>query len=244
MADRVANTRAGDWIADAYRSLDYDVWKSGPYANIVAIHPECPPGPRVLIGSHYDTVPGTPGADDNASAVGVSLACARALTLLPNPRPVMFVSFNREEDGLLGSRQFVEESVPSLPEVVGEAHILEMVGYCCHESDSQRLPKGLPVRVPDVGDFLALLGNRTSNRLIKPLLRTSASAATDLRVLGIRVYLGLERYFPHLLRSDHAPFWQAGVPAIMWTDTSEFRNPHYHLPSDTPDTLDYSFMRR
>ncbi|HEY6330795.1 MAG TPA: M28 family peptidase, partial [Blastocatellia bacterium] len=55
-------------------------------------------------------------------------------------------------------------------------------------------------------------------------------------------YFGAEKFLPVLRRSDHAPFWSAGIPAVMWTDTAEFRNPHYHLPSDTPDTLDYGFM--
>ena len=48
----------------------------------------------------------------------------------------------------------------------------------------------------------------------------------------------------HLLRSDHAPFWREGIPALMWTDTAEFRDPHYHLPTDTPETLDYEFLAR
>ena len=58
------------------------------------------------------------------------------------------------------------------------------------------------------------------------------------------MYLGMEKYFSHLHRSDHAPFWEAGIPAIMWTDTSEFRNPHYHRETDTPDTLDYDFLAK
>ena len=71
----------------------------------------------------------------------------------------------------------------------------------------------------------------------------AATAYTpDLPVTSLRTFLGTERYFPQLWRSDHASFWDAQLPAVMWTDTSEFRNPHYHLPSDTPDTLDYPFL--
>jgi hypothetical protein len=95
----------------------------------------------------------------------------------------------------------------------------------------------------DVGDFLALLANRHSNRIAEGLLRLAACYIEDPPVAALNVYLGLERAFPHLNRSDHAPFWRAGIPSIMWTDASEFRNPHYHLASDTPDTLDYDFMR-
>lgn len=100
------------------------------------------------------------------------------------------------------------------------------------------------MRAPEVGDFLALLTNRSSNRLVKPLLRLARAHVDDLHVLGIKVLFGLEKRFPHLLRSDHAPFWRAKIPAVMWTDTAEFRNPHYHQPSDRPDTLDDRFMRQ
>ena len=72
----------------------------------------------------------------------------------------------------------------------------------------------------------------------------AASYVLQFPVLALQIYLGIERAFGDLNRSDHAPFWQAGIPSIMWTDTSEFRNPHYHLPSDTPDTLDYDFMNQ
>ncbi len=243
-AEAAANARACAWIADAFASNGYAVSLSGPFRNIVATLPGCPPGPRILVGSHYDTVPATPGADDNASAVAVSLACARALAALPSPPPVMFVSFNREEDGLLGSQEFVSHYVPAMAHPIRVAHVLEMVGYCSHLSGSQQLPRGLPIRAPNVGDFLGLLTNRSSNRLVRPLLRLARTHVDDLHVLGVKVFFGFEKRFPHLLRSDHAPFWQAKIPAIMWTDTSEFRNPHYHQPSDRPETLDYRFMRQ
>src|SRR5262249_25577665 len=84
--------------------------------------------------------------------------------------------------------------------------------------------------------------NRHSNGIAEELLTLAATYAPRFPVLALKIYLGIEKHFGHLLRSDHAPFWNAGIPSIMWTDTSEFRNPHYHLASDTPDTLDYNFM--
>jgi hypothetical protein len=93
-----------------------------------------------------------------------------------------------------------------------------------------------------VGDFLALLSNRRSNVVADCLLGLAAACIPQAPVLALKVYLGVERYFGHLLRSDHTPFWEVGVPAVMWTDTSEFRNPHYHGSTDTPDTLDYTFL--
>jgi Zn-dependent M28 family amino/carboxypeptidase len=126
---------------------------------------------------------------------------------------------------------------------IEEAHIFEMVGYRDRTPGSQTMPAGLPVLDGrDVGDFLALLANRHSNAIAEGLLRLAACYIAEPPVAALKVYLGLERAFGHLNRSDHAPFWEAGIPSIMWTDTSEFRNPHYHRASDAPDTLDYEFM--
>src|SRR4029077_1451338 len=126
---------------------------------------------------------------------------------------------------------------------VAEAHIFEMVGFCTRAAGSQRMPPGLPpIFAPKVGDFLALLAHRHSNAVAETLLALAATYVPQPSVLALKIYLGIEKYFGHLLRSDHAPFWKAGIPSVMWTDTSEFRNPHYHLASDTPDTLDYAFL--
>src|SRR5262249_3494812 len=78
-----------------------------------------------------------------------------------------------------------------------------------------------------------------SNGIAEDLLTLAASYVPQSIVVALKIYLGIERYFGHLNRSDHTPFWNAGIPSIMWTDTSEFRNPHYHLASDKPGTLDY-----
>ena len=109
---------------------------------------------------------------------------------------------------------------------------------------SQRLPRGLPIRLGrDRGDFLAVLGNRRSRKLVDSLMRCATSYVPELQVLGLKIWCGLENRVHHLRHSDHAPFWKAGKPALMWTDTAEFRNPNYHQPTDTPDTLDYEFLR-
>lgn len=195
--------------------------------------------PRATI---YDSVPMTPGADDNGSAVAAMLGCAEACALWrPNPA-VAFVAFNREEDGLLGSRDFVRSYLPKAGLRVCCAHVLEMVGFARDEPGSQRLPPGLPIRVPDKGDFLGLLANRHSSAPMNFALRQAATYLPEFPVLGLDVKLGLERFFPVLGRSDHAPFWEMKIPAVMWTDTSEFRNDNYHRATDTPDTLNYGFL--
>lgn len=240
-----ANQKVRDLLLKHARRLGYAPSLQGRFDNIVMTTDELAQSaedPYILLGAHYDSVPGTPGADDNASAVAVCLECAR-LVKKHKLGPVMMVLFNREEDGLMGSREFVAHLARQREWSIGEAHVLEMVGYRARTPGSQTIPAGLPVLgARDVGDFLALLANRQSNAIAEHLLRLAACYIAEPPVAALKVYLGLERAFEHLNRSDHAPFWKAGIPSVMWTDTSEFRNPHYHLASDTPDTLNYAFM--
>ena len=125
---------------------------------------------------------------------------------------------------------------------VGCVHVLEMVGYASDAPGSQRVPPGLPVEVSDRGNFLALLANHGSYRALDSLLAQASTYLPGFPVVGLRVSAGLAKHFPVLLRSDHAPFWQRRIPATMWTDTSEFRNPFYHQPGDTSQTLNYGFL--
>jgi Zn-dependent M28 family amino/carboxypeptidase len=240
--EKRANRRARDVLLRHARSLGYAPTLQGRFDNIVITTHPPEDGPFVLLGAHYDSVPGTPGADDNASAVAVCLECAR-LIRRHNIGPITVVLFNREEDGLLGSSEFVAHLADHPRLSVREAHIFEMVGYRDRTPGSQRMPPGLPiVGARDIGDVLALLANSASNAIAEDLLGLAARYIPDTPVAALKIYLGLEKAFDHLNRSDHAPFWKAGIPSVMWTDTSEFRNPHYHLASDTPDTLDYDFM--
>jgi Zn-dependent M28 family amino/carboxypeptidase len=240
VAERKANVHARDLLLQLLRSFGYTPHLQGACDNIVATAGNAQAEPFLLLGAHYDSVPGCPGADDNASAVAVCLECARLLQA-NETGSTMIVLFNREEDGLLGSREFVAQSTWAIE----EAHIFEMVGFCNRAAGSQRMPPGLPgIVAPDVGDFLGLLANRHSNAVAEDVLTLAATYVPQFPVLALKIYLGIEKKFGHLLRSDHAPFWEAGITSLMWTDTSEFRNPHYHGTSDTPDTLDYDFLSK
>jgi Zn-dependent M28 family amino/carboxypeptidase len=192
---------------------------------------------RILIGAHYDSVPGTPGADDNASGVAALIAAAGAI----GPREgVCFVAFDGEECGFIGSRALVANLGRHRPEHV---HVLEMVGFATREPGSQTNPVPL-IQAPGVGDFLGLVGTSASREILDHVL--AAADSHDVPVQGL--YLPdvaletIEGISHNLLRSDHAPFWRAGIPALMWTDTAEFRNPHYHRATDAPETLDYEFL--
>jgi Zn-dependent M28 family amino/carboxypeptidase len=171
------------------------------------------------------------------------LGCAAACSLWLPTLAVVFVAFNREEDGLLGSKDFVDSYLPKAPFQIQCAHVLEMVGFASSTPGSQLVPPGLPIKISDRGDFLGLLANRGSNQVMDFVLRRAGTYVPELPVMGLDVKLGIEKYFPVLGRSDHAPFWAKKIPALMWTDTSEFRNHNYHRDSDTPDTLNYRFLR-
>lgn len=243
VAEAVENRRVGKWIESELLSFGYETCFQGEYGNILAMPAEIPPGGALLVGAHYDSVPGTPGADDNASAVAALLACAKAISEIGVKPGACFASFNREEDELAGSLDFVENFLPQSKLAIREAHVLEMVGYSRDDPGSQKKPGGMPISIPDVGNFLGLIGNSNSNPTVDRMLDLAKSGLPDFPVVGLKVFFGMEKFFPHLNRSDHAPFWKTGIPAIMWTDTSEFRNPNYHLPTDTPDTLDYDFLK-
>lgn len=243
VAERDQNRATARWLHDTLESFGYRVERQGPYSNVLAF-PNRSFDDLILVGAHYDSVADCPGADDNGSAVAAMLGCAAACSLWRPVLPVVFAAFNREEDGLLGSHDFVESYLPRAAFKVRCAQILEMVGYASPEPGSQRLPTGLPVKISDTGDFLGLLANGRSAKVMELILRQARTHVPELPVTGLNVKFGLEKYFPVLSRSDHAPFWARKIPSVMWTDTSEFRNPNYHLPTDTPDTLNYEFLRQ
>ncbi|MBL8909606.1 MAG: M28 family peptidase [Archangium sp.] len=235
-AEPVANARVRGWIASELRALGYDVSTQGRYENVVAL----PPGARriTLIGAHYDSVPGCPGADDNASAVAVMLEAAERL----RGQPVGFVAFNAEEEGMLGSFDFVAQALPTLPAAVDGIHVLEMLGFRNDGAPLARLPLPWTPECVKRCDFIGLVGKAASNDDLDRAL--ASHAAPELKIVGARTWGPLHLVMSDITRSDHFPFWQAGLRALLWTDTANFRNPHYHQPTDTPETLDYDFMAR
>lgn len=248
------NRRVAEQIAGLFTEWGYEVSFEGEFYNVVA-RPRGLKGRRQIVAAHFDSTSATPGADDNASAVAAMLGCAKAMAVRTAANgamvaragtalPVMFVAFNREEDGLLGSQDYVAALGKHERAEIECAHVLEMVGFCTNTPNSQRMPVNLPIKAPTVGNFLGLLANGDSGAAMNRILQQAKAQVPDLPTLGLHVRLGLEQHLPVLHRSDHAPFWQAGIPSVMWTDTSEFRNPHYHMQSDTPETLNYEFLRR
>ena len=196
--------------------------------------------PPLLIGAHYDTVSGSPGADDNASGLVVLLEVALRLRAQPLVRPVWLVAFCLEEQDRLGSQAFASRLKAERCELAG-ALILECVGFARNEAGTQQAPPGVPIAVPTEGDFLAIVGNEASRSLVRQLEQDAQRHAAKLKTLSL-VVPGRGEAMPHTRRSDHASFWDTGYPAVVLTDTANFRNPHYHRETDTRDTLNLEFL--
>jgi hypothetical protein len=194
--------------------------------------------PPIVIGAHYDTVPGSPGADDNATGVAVLLELAREIASGPLKYPVQLVAFDMEEYGYLGSSHHAakyKQQQKSIRLMIS----LEMLGYCNHNPNSQSYPAGLKYFYPNSGNFIALIGTlRTVPDLINlsGKIRKSGQRCEWLPVPNRGLIV------PDTRRSDHVPFWDNGYPAIMVTDTANMRNPHYHGGSDRIETLDLDFL--
>lgn len=199
----------------------------------------------VLLGAHYDTVSGTPGADDNASAVAVLLEVSRELANVATRRTIRFVAFACEEPpyfhtGSMGSQHHARRAREAGESILGML-CLEMVGYYVDEPKSQQIPEAIPKFLrwlfPKRGDFLAAVGNLSSCAL-SWRFRKGFRRASRLPLFSIC----LPERINEIRLSDNASFWDQGYPALMLTDTSFLRNPHYHRSTDTPETLDYERM--
>ncbi|MGD0883922.1 MAG: M28 family peptidase [Thermodesulfovibrionales bacterium] len=243
-------TMVADFIEERFRACGCSVkrqpfsYGSGIYHNVIgeiSSSHDAKDG-ILVIGAHYDTVVGTPGADDNASGIAGLLELARLTALSPHRRTVRFVAFSLEEPPVfmtsrMGShvyaRSLKDEGIP----VFGMIS-LEMLGYYCDVNDCQYYPLSIfRWFYPEKGNYIAFVGNIASRSFTNKLKRSFASVSSlPLESLnGVSVIPGVDF-------SDHRSFWKFGFPAFMITDTAFYRNPNYHGPGDTPDTLDYQRM--
>ena len=201
----------------------------------------------ILIGAHYDAVPGTPGADDNATGIAALLELAAAFATNPPRYPIQLVAFDLEEclvferenyclSGSTAYAGYLYEKKQPLRLMLS----LEMLGYCDRSKNSQQYPADfLKYFYPNQGDFIALVGNLKTLPDLLRLDRKIRNSGTPCRWLTAP---NNGNFINATRRSDHSPFWDRGYRAIMVTDTAFLRNPHYHQPSDTIDTLDLDFL--
>ncbi|ESA36150.1 peptidase m28 [Leptolyngbya sp. Heron Island J] len=211
------------------------------------------PEQKILVGAHYDSVAGSPGADDNASAVATVLEIARLFADYPTDKTLQVVLFDQEElqpagAGLLGSNAFVNDAA-NLNGLTG-AVILEMLGYACYEAGCQTYPPGLGDEgLPNQGDFIGVIGDAEHPDLLAVFSTEAENTAdtqipTAIKAVTLPVPIGVLPLMPDLFRSDHVPFWLNAIGAVMVTDTANFRNPNYHRDSDTVETLDLTFLEQ
>jgi len=248
--------KTAEYITSFYKDIGVSV-HSEPYdyldkkvVNVIAeISSGSNPSHKYLLGAHYDSVSGTVGADDNASAIAVQLETARNLKVLLNQKKldlgVKFVSFALEEPPVygtrfMGSRVYAKKARKENEKINGMI-CLEMVGYACYEPGCQQYPFPLQFfGYPKEGNFIGIVGNIKSRGFTKDLL-AGFQNNRDLPVIKLSVPFN-GYVLPAVRLSDHASFWDKGFKAVMITDSAFFRNPHYHLSSDTMDKLDYRFM--
>lgn len=203
----------------------------------VRLAPESDKRPFILVGAHYDTVKGSPGADDNASGVAVLLEMTRLLQQVSPPPSVRLVSFTNEEKILLtghnGSSAFAAEMRRN-NEPLQLMLSLDTLGYYSFTPNSQKYPVPVNKARPREARFLGVI-TRIQDEGILDRFCGLANQSAHLEVECMATYEEVDG----VGWSDHAAFWGQGYPALMVTDTAMFRNPHYHRPSDTPSTLNY-----
>lgn len=232
---------SADYVEQAFEDLGYEPVREEmdrDGLHTVNVYAELPGASDeiVLVTAHHDAW--YVGADDNSSGVSGMLEVARVLRGEGLGRTVRFVAFDQEETSLGGSRRHFERHAGE--PIVGIVN-LESIGFALHSPGSQQAPTGFAI--PDVADFIAVIGNdraadhvvwaaQLAGRIPDPVPVQGAIGAGDNDWTATGDF--------H--RSDHSPAWLAGLPAVMFTDTTEFRNDAYHTPDDTPETIDWAFL--
>ena len=250
LGHRPALDEAAQYIARTLEGYGYAVARqpvkteSGEVHNIEAEVPgSALVGEIVLIGAHYDSVVGAPGANDNGSGVAAMLELARAFRQSKPERTLRFVAFVNEEPPyftgeLMGSRHYAQRSKERGENIVA-MFSLETLGYYSARPGSQRYPFPLGLFYPSKGDFVAFVSNLRSRALLHQVVasfRRHAQFPSEA--------VAAPAFLPGVDWSDHRSFWQEGYPALMVTDTALFRYPYYHTSQDTPDKVDYGSLAR
>ena len=197
----------------------------------------------LLVGAHYDSVSGSPGANDNGTGVAALLELSRLFAEASPGRSLRFVAFVNEEPpffnwGSMGSMVYAK-AAHKRGDDIRLAISLETLGYYSDEPGSQRYPPFFRFFYPDQGNFIAFVSNFRSRGWLKRAL-AAFKASSDFPLESVATF----EFVPGIGWSDHLSFWRQGYPALMITDTAPYRYPHYHRPSDTPDKIDYSSLAR
>ena len=238
--ERAADYIFGNLAANGYvpRRQTYEISRL-PVSNIdAALAGALRPAEILVVGAHYDTVTGCPGANDNATGVAAMLELARRFAGYPRPRTIRFAAFVNEEPPFfkteqMGSFVYARAAKERREQVIGMLS-LETMGYYSEARGSQQYPAPIALLYPDVGNFIAFVSNIRS----APLLMKARRAFKRRTPFPLQS-AALPDVIPGVGWSDQWAFWQAGYRAMMVTDTAPFRYPSYHTANDTPDKIDY-----
>ena len=236
---------AATYIEQQWRRLGYDVAaQSYEAAGVVCrnlevvLRGQSQADETIVVGAHYDTVRGSPGADDNGSGVAALLEIGRCLVDRVTDRTIRLVAFVNEEPpffywGQMGSKVYAD-AARARGENVRVMLSLEMLGYYSDQPGSQRYPPLFRYFFPDRGDFIGFVSNFRSRRMLREAVEAFRAHST-FPVESVATF----SFVPGVSWSDHLSFWRRGYRALMVTDTAFYRNHHYHTASDTPEKLDY-----
>jgi Zn-dependent M28 family amino/carboxypeptidase len=221
------------YMAEGVESINLEVTRTGSRF----------PDEIILVGAHYDSVRGSPGANDNGTGVAALLELSRLFATSSPDRTLRFVAFVNEEPpffywGSMGSMVYAK-AARKRGDDIRLAISLETIGYYSEEPGSQRYPPFFRFFYPDRGNFIAFVSNLRSRASMKRALR-AFKAFSDLPTESVATF----EFIPGINWSDHLSFWRQGYPAMMITDTAPYRYPHYHASSDTPDKIDYPSLAR
>ncbi len=221
----------------------YEVHKL-PVENIEVVLPgTTTPDDVVVVGGHYDTVTGCPGANDNGTGVAATLELARRFARAPRAKTVRFVAFVNEEPpffqtALMGSAVYANAAKARGDRIVAMLS-LETIGYFSDEKGSQQYPPPLHLMFPDTGNFIGFVSNLRSARLLRAAQRAfKARSRFPIQAAPAPESLGGVGW------SDQWAFWRAGYPGIMVTDTAPYRYPWYHTAHDTPDKIHFDKLEQ
>lgn len=231
--------------------FDVELHDYGTGINVVGVKPGAQPE-RVLVSAHYDHIEGCPGADDNGTGVAGLLETARVLGSRSFERTLVVACWDEEESGLIGSEAYAQRAAANGEPIVA-VYVYEMLGYVATAPDTQELPTGFSLVFPDEaqqvadndnrGDFIAIIGDASMQQGIDLLVGYAGTFGVKALSLVLAADQKSNPLYGDLRRSDHAPFWDADIPALHMTDTSNFRYDAYHCfdGDDVMDNLDHAF---
>lgn len=240
-SDHLTRDLATGYVAERLTAMGYDadtvvLGDDLPAYNIVAekkglLYPD----EYILVGCHHDAFYGA--ADDNSSGVAAMLEIARAVEKFSFARSIRFVSFDLEEFGAIGSTRYFNAGYD---QGMQAAIVMDAIGYASSEPGSQKKANGL--NLPTTGDYLLAVGNQSSAEMVQQAVYLG-NQANLAKTVGI-IAPGDGTYFLATLftRSDHGLLWYKGIPALLFSDGANLRNPNYHKPGDLPETINQQFL--